>query len=108
MPEDNMKILEEKNIHLWFDNSPLILCSMKLVLDNDAGGLFAYAKFMNVQPDPIRSVTVDIICYNAIRQEIDRITDFTYGGMDIVRNAEFGFNRKVPVRNPDTRNVEQL
>ncbi len=106
MPEDNMKILEEKNIHLWFDNSPLILCSMKLVLDNDAGGLFAYAKFMNVQPDPIRSVTVDIICYNAIRQEIDRITDFTYGGMDIVRNAEFGFNRKVPVRNPDTRNVE--
>lgn len=106
MSDENNKILEEKSMHLWFDNAPLVLCSMKLTLEPNEGGLYAYARFMNIQPDRLRSVTVDIICYDAVRKEIDRIENYTYGGIDIGRNEEFGYNRRIPVNNPDTRNVE--
>lgn len=106
MSDENNKILEEKSMHLWFDNSPLVLCSMKLTLEPDDGGLYAYARFMNIQPDRLRSLTVDIICYDAVRREIDRIENYTYSGIDIGRNEEFGYNRKIPMNNPETRNIE--
>ncbi len=106
MSDNNIKILEENNTHLWFENAPMILCSSRVFLDPDQGGLFACAKFLNIQPDPITSLTVDIICYDSVRQQIDCINNYTYKGLDIERNAEFGYNRRIPLRNPDTRNVE--
>ena len=106
MVEDKTKTIEEKNIHLWFEDSPLVLCSMKLVLYVDEGSLFAFAKFLNVQPNSINMLTVDVICYNSVRQQIDIIENFVYGGLDIQRNRDFGFNRRIPIKNPETRNIE--
>ena len=51
MSDNNIKILEENNTHLWFENAPMILCSSRVFLDPDQGGLFACAKFLNIQPD---------------------------------------------------------
>ncbi len=106
MPENNTKVLEEKNVHLWFSGSPIVVCSMKLVLDIQQCALFAYGKFMNVQPDNLNSVVFDVICYNNERIEIDRITDIAFTGLDVMRNIEFGYNRAIPIRLQDTRSVE--
>ena len=104
--EEKKKLLEEKNIHLWFVGSPVSLQSMKLELDMNVGAIFAYAKFMNVQPHNISSMVCDIICYDSIRNPVDVLHDCKYEGFDIVRNKEFGTEVPFKVKNQQTRNIE--
>lgn len=106
MQNEINKILEEKNVHLWFYGSPVTICSTQLILNNQTGNLFACAKFLNVQPEPLKDITVDVICYNVIHNPIDYIIDYKYSDLDIKRNEEFGLTYKIPVKNKDTRNVE--
>ncbi len=106
MQNEKRKILEQKNAHLWFYGSPLVLCATHLELDIENGKLFADAKFINVQPEHIKEITVDVICYDFIRNIIDTIPNYTYTGFDISRNQEFGLTKKVPIKNMDTRNIE--
>ncbi|MDD6488829.1 MAG: hypothetical protein PUG48_03305 [Clostridia bacterium] len=106
MQEEINKILEEKNIHLWFYGSPVTLCSTQLILNTKTGELFASAKFLNVQPEPIKEITVDIICYDTIHNPIDYIIDYKYSGLDIERNKDFGLTYKIPIKNQETRNIE--
>ena len=106
MSDDKIKILEEKNIHLWFDDSPIALCASMLALDIDKAELFASVKFMNLQTTNIRSLTFDICCYDAQRNQVECIPDITYNSLDVARNIEFGYKRRVPVQNPQTRSVE--
>ncbi len=106
MAVENKKLLEEKNIHLWFEGSPLMFCSMKLELNLTVGAMFAYAKFMNVQPERINSVVCDIICYDSVRREVDVIVGCTYNKLDIGRNMTFGSEISFRIAHPDTRNVE--
>lgn len=104
--EDNKKLIEEKNIHLWFPGSPIALLTMKLELDISKGAMFAYAKMMNVQPEPIRTVVCDLICYDSIRNVVDTIKDVTYDLVDLSRNNFFGMERPIRIRNNATRNIE--
>ena len=106
MSEEKLKTLEESNIHLWFEGSPIVLCSMKLVLDIDESRLLAYGKFMNVQPDPISSATFDIICYDSSRNMINMVRNVTYSGLAVERNTEFGYKHGVRINDQRTRNVE--
>lgn len=106
MPEEKIKILEEKQIHLWFEGSPVVLCSSKLALDIDKAEIFASAKWMNLQPDNLNNVTFDILCYDVQRQLIDQITNIEYNGFDVSRNTEFGYNRRITIPNAQTRSVE--
>jgi len=106
LSDDKIKILEEKNIHLWFDDSPIALCASMLALDIDKAELFASVKFMNLQTTNIRSLTFDICCYDAQRNQVECIPDITYNSLDVARNIEFGYKRRVPVQNPQTRSVE--
>lgn len=106
MQNEINKTLEEKNIHLWFYGSPVTICSTQLILNTQTGQLFACAKFLNVQPEPLKDITVDVICYNTIHNPIDYIIDYKYSVLDIKRNEEFGLTYKIPVKNKDTRNVE--
>lgn len=108
MPVENKKLLEEKNTHLWFEGSPLVLCSVRLVLDIDAGGVFVSAKFMNVQPEAISTAIFDIICYNSFRQPVDRMENCIYTNMEIERNGEFGGDLRFAIKNTQTRSVEFL
>ena len=106
MPEEKIKVLEEKNIHLWFDGSPVAVCTQRLALDIDKAELFASFKLMNLQPDNVKDIIFDVICYDTQRQVIDTLYDIAYTGFDVTRNIEFGYGRKVPVRNQQTRSVE--
>lgn len=106
MASEKKKLLEEKNIHLWFNGSPLAFCSMKLVLDMNVGAIFAYAKFMNIQPEPLKTVVCDIICYDSVRRQIDIISDCVYNKLDIQRNKSFGTEIGFRINHPQTRNVE--
>lgn len=106
MQEEKQKILEEKNVHLWFYGSPVVLCSMHLDLDTETGKLYTAAKFLNVQPEHIKEMSIEIICYDVIRNVIDTISEYTYTGFDVARNEDFGLSLEIPVPNTDTRNVE--
>ncbi len=106
MPEEKIKILEEKNTHLWFEDSPIAVLAQKLALDIDKAEFFASFKLMNLQPDNLRDICFDIICYDSARQVIDTVCDVFYSGFDVARNIEFGYNRRVPVKNQQTRSVE--
>ena len=106
MPEEKIKVLEEKNIHLWFESSPVAVCAQKLALDIDKAEFFASFKLMNLQPDNLKDIFFDIICYDANRQVIDILYNVSYTGFDIARNIEFGYNRRVPIKNQQTRSVE--
>lgn len=104
--EEKKQLLEEKNIHLWFAGSPVSLQSMKLELDMNVGAIFAYAKFMNVQPENIKSMVCDIICYDSLRTQIDILRDCVYDGFEIKRNEEFGTKVPFKIKNQQTRNIE--
>lgn len=106
MPEENIKVIEEKNVHLWFDGSPVSVCTQRLALDIDKADLFASFKLINLQPDNIRDIIFDVVCYNSQRQIIDTVYDVSYTGFDVMRNIEFGYGRRVPVKNQETRSVE--
>ena len=104
--EENKQLSEEKNIHLCFSGSPIAICTMKLELDTSAGCIFAYSKMMNVQPEHIKEVIFDLICYDSVRIVVDTIEDCKYSYLDIPRNGVFGMERAIKVKNPQTRNVE--
>ena len=106
LSENKIKILEEKSIHLWFDDSPIALCASMLALDIDKAELFASVKFINLQNTNIRSLTFDVYCYDAQRNQVEYIPDITYNSLDVARNIEFGYKRRVPVQNPQARSVE--
>lgn len=108
MANDKTKLLEEKSIHLWFSGSPLALCSIKLELNITEGAIFATAKFMNVQPEPLRTVVTDIVCYDAVRQKVGVVQNCVYRDLDIKRNEVFGMKIPFRVDFPQTRNVEFL
>ena len=108
MADADLKTLEELNDNMWFEGSPIVICATRLVLDTKTGEMFTSAKFLNVQPDNMKSITFDIICYDEFRKPIDYITNVTFSGLDVERNSDFGFNRKIPVNNIDTRNIEYV
>lgn len=108
MVSANYKILEEKNDSIWFEGSPIIICAMRLELDMNSGRMFTSAKFLNIQPDNLRSLIVDVICYDEGRSPIDYITGVTFSGLDVERNDDFGYNRKIPVNDINTRSVEYV
>ena len=106
MADGNYKLIEEKTDSLWFDGSPIILSAWRLELDTKTGEMFASGKFLNVQPDNLRSLTFDVICYDEGRNLIDCISGFSFNGLDVSRNADFGYNRRLPINDINTRSVE--
>ena len=106
MPEEKIKVLEEKNSHLWFDGSPVSVYTQRLALDIDKAELFASFKLVNFQPDNLKNITFDVLCYDSLRNLIDTVYDVSYTGFDVIRNIEFGFGRRVPIPNQQTRSVE--
>ena len=105
---DNYRVLEEKNDSIWFEGSPIIICATRLELDTTHGKLYTSAKFLNIQPDNLRSLTFDVICYDENRNAIDYVTGVTFSGLDVQRNADFGYNRRIPVNDINTRGVEYV
>ena len=108
MAEDNYKMIETMNDNMWFIGSPVILCSMRLALDMKTGDVFTSAKFQNVMPENIRSISFDVICYDESREPINKIENVTFGELDVPRNTEFGFHRKIKVPDIRTRNAEYV
>lgn len=106
MADGNYRVLEEKNDSIWFEGSPIIICAIRLELDTSQGKLYTSAKFLNIQPDNLRSLTFDVICYDENRNAIDYVTGVTFSGLDVERNADFGYNRRIPVNDINTRSVE--
>lgn len=108
MAEDNVKLVEIKNDYMWFKDSPIIICAFRVAVDMKTGDMFTSAKFLNVAPFNIRAITFDIICYDQMRQPIGRLTDITYSDLDVKRNTDFGYHRKIEITDLETRNVEYI
>ena len=108
MADDNIKLIEVKNDCMWFEGSPIIICAFRLAVDMNTGDMFTSAKFLNIMPNVLRSITFDIICYDQARNPICHLTDITFRNLDVHRNNNFGYHRKIEINDLDTRNVEYV
>ena len=105
--DDEMKrVVEETNNHMWFLGSPVAICSFKLELDMARNSMFAYSKMMNVQPENIKTVIFDVICYDSVRKVVDTLESAAYYDLDIPRNGVFGMANPIRIRNNATRSIE--
>ena len=91
---------------MWFIGSPLIICTYRVAADMDTGDMFTSAKLINVSKKTIRSVTFDVICYDSLRKPIGRLVNVTFRDIGAERNTDFGYERRIMITNPDTRNVQ--
>jgi|GEM_PF-4155413 len=108
MAEDNIKLIETQNDTMWFAGSPLMICAVQLALDVKTGDVFTSAKFRNLSPKRLKSIRFDVICYDAVRQPIERLTGLEFQDLDEERNALFGFQRRIEIPDINTRNVEYV
>ena len=105
--EERIRVIEEKNIHLWFLGSPVALCSMKLELNETKNSMFAYSKMMNVQPENIKAVLFDVICYDSVHKVVDTMHKVAYYELDIPRNGVFGMDTPIRIRNNQRNQQKQ-
>lgn len=108
MPEENIKMIESQNDAMWFEGSPLAIYAVRLALDVTTGDVFTSAKFVNLRPAVLLSMTFDVICYDAVRQPMNRLTNLRFDHVEAERNAAFGYERRIEVPDIDTRNVEYI
>lgn len=108
MDENENQLINSNNECRWFKGSPLALCCTGLYKSSASGNLFAKIKFMNVQPEQIRAVTLDIICYGIIRNEVGRIEDYAIDNLEINRNECFADSEIICIENNDTMAIDIL
>lgn len=108
MNDEITKILEIKNDDMWFSGSPVMLRSMSLELDRQKGEMYTRVKFVNLKPAMIEEIDFDVICFDEFRNPIGRIENVSFSGLDAERNDSFGYERKIPVPDIETRNMEYI
>ena len=106
MNESNFQIINSNNEIRWFDGSPLFICCANLYKENDSDKLFANVKFINIQPEILTSIRIDIICYGIIRNEISRIENYTFENLNAKRNECFGDENLIPIENSETMAID--
>lgn len=108
MEEIKSQLINSNNEIRWFKGSPLAVCSANLYRNPDSGELFANIKFINIQPEKLKSITIDVICYGIIRNEIARIENYTFEHLDVERNECFGDITFIKIENPETMAVDVI
>ena len=108
MTEELTKLLEIKNDDMWFDGSPVMLRSMCLELDRLTGDMYTRVKFVNLKPEMLEEICFDVICFDEFRNTIGKIENVSFSGLDAERNDSFGYERKIPVPDIETRNMEYV
>lgn len=108
MNQTNYQIINSNNEIRWFNGSPLIICCANLYQDNDSDKLLANLRFMNIQPERLKSVTVDIICYNIIKTEISRVENYIFENLNLERNKSFGDTSFITIENTETMSIDVL
>lgn len=106
MNEADFQIINSNNEIRWLDGSPLFICCANLYKENDSNELFANIKFMNIQPETLKSIKIDIICYGIIRNEIARIENYSFENINAKRNECFGDDTLIPIKNPETMSID--
>lgn len=106
MNENDFQIINSNNEIRWFDGSPIFICCANLYKENYSDKLFANVKFMNIQPEILTSIKVDVICYGIIRNEISRIEDYAFENLNTKRNECFGDDILIPIENPETMAID--
>ena len=108
MPEELTKLLEIKNDDMWFEGAPVLLRSMCLELDKQKGEMYTRVKFVNLKPAVIEEITFDVVCFDEYRKAIGKIEKVSFSGLEAERNDSFGYERKIPVPDIETRNMEYV
>ena len=108
MAEENIKMIETQNDAMWFEGSPVAVYAVRLALNVDTGDVFTSAKFVNLYPSVLQTIVFDVICYDAFRKPITRLTNLRFDNVEAERNAPFGYHRKIEVPDISTRNVEYI
>ena len=108
MAEENIKMIEAQNDMMWFEGSPMAVCAVRLALDVPTGEVFTTAKWMSLKAGVVQSIVFDVICYDAVRKPLNRMTNMRFDHIDARRNTSFGYELRVEVPDINTRNVEYV
>lgn len=108
MEEIKNQLINANNEIRWFKGSPLAVCCANLYRNPDSDELFANIKFINIQPEKLKSITFDIICYGIIRNEISRIENYTLEHLSVERNECFGDANFIKIENPETMAIDVI
>lgn len=108
MNETNYKLINSNNEIRWFNGSPLVVCCSNLYKKDNSDKPLANLRFMNIQPESLKSITIDIICYNIIKNEIARVENYTFEKLNAERNQCFGDTIFIPIENTETMYIDVL
>lgn len=108
MSENNRMIIHSNHELRWFKPSPLLICGADLYKDSDSDELYANIKLMNIQPESLKEIEIDIICYGIIRNETARLEGYTFRDMNLERNRCFGEDEFIPIDCSDAISIDVI
>ncbi len=86
--------------NIYAKDSPVLFVAGALLRDIETGGILGQLKFRNVDSTRkhITEMVVELTCYDAEGNEMEDIVEFSYLGMSLPKNAEYG--SKIPIEIP--------
>ena len=91
--------------NIYSDNSPVIISSGGLMMDNNTGTIFVYLNLKNIGKLPIARAKVEITCYDVARRTTAAPFVFEYFNVSAERGQVFGSQTAINILNPTVRSV---
>ena len=89
---------------IYAKESPVLFVAGALLRDIESGGILGQLKFRNVDSarKHITEMVVELTCYDAEGNEMEDIVEFSYLGMSLPKNAEYGSKIPIEIPYPET------
>lgn len=99
------ELLAEFEIMEIKESHPVIIQSAHLYCSSDREKYYLRCKFKSLSDKAISALMLDIYCYDVWGNELPTIRDAQVLDLSPKRDEEFGFSRKIPIADANTRTV---
>ncbi|MCR4947437.1 MAG: tetratricopeptide repeat protein [Lachnospiraceae bacterium] len=95
------------NPYIYAKESPVLFVAGALLQDIETGGILGQLKFRNVDSTRkhITEMVVELTCFDAEGNEMEDVVEFSYLGMSLPKNAEYGSKIPIEIPYPQTASV---
>jgi len=93
----------ELNNSVYYDCSPIILCSQELLREAESGELYARLKFRNITYKIVIKVTVDIIIKDENGNPIGDPLEYSFDELSAIRDQYFGDKDLLSIPDPEAK-----
>lgn len=108
MENNRYKILKTKIHKEWLADSPVKVEKSQLVYDLKKNQIILQVKFFNLSDKNIRSVFINVNCFDEAMNLISNLTDVAYLGIDEKPKSVFGDRQPVILNSLKVDNVEVI